>query len=246
MNQKKNADTLIFSDLHLGSPVCRAREFLTIITSYDFRRLILNGDIFDDLNFNRFNRLHWEVISYIRRLSNPERGIEVIWVLGNHDRGIGPVLSHLLGIKAHRQYIWEYKGGRYLALHGDQFDNFLYKHWLVSMVATFFYNIIQKIDRDDLRFSHLVKRRSKKWLRLSDSIAQSAVYYAKLEKARYVFCGHTHRAMMLDKDGVSYFNSGCWTDNPSNFIVIGDSGIELHECDLVCRDRINMAPDSDE
>jgi UDP-2,3-diacylglucosamine pyrophosphatase LpxH len=46
-------DTLIVSDLHLGSEISRARDALRLLRRERFRRLILLGDIFSDLNFRR-------------------------------------------------------------------------------------------------------------------------------------------------------------------------------------------------
>src|SRR6185312_7924089 len=82
------ADTLIISDLHLGSDVSRAREACQMIRNAVFHRLILLGDIFCDMNFGRLKKQHWHFLSMIRKLSNPKRGVEVVWVEGNHDRGL--------------------------------------------------------------------------------------------------------------------------------------------------------------
>ena len=46
-------DTLILSDLHLGADMSRAREALCVLKENRYRRLILLGDIFADLNFGR-------------------------------------------------------------------------------------------------------------------------------------------------------------------------------------------------
>src|SRR5947208_6850986 len=78
-------DTLILSDLHLGSEVSRAEEALRMLRANRFHRLILLGDIFSDLNFGRLTKPHWKFLSYIRKLSNPKRGVQVVWVEGNHD-----------------------------------------------------------------------------------------------------------------------------------------------------------------
>jgi hypothetical protein len=91
-------DTLILSDLHLGSEISRSAEALELLQSARFRRLILLGDIFADLNFRRLTKEHWEFLSHIRKLSNPRRRKEVVWVEGNHDHGLSEVMSHLVGI----------------------------------------------------------------------------------------------------------------------------------------------------
>ena len=75
-------DTLILSDLHLGSEISRAEQATRMLRENRFRRLILLGDIFSDLNFGRLTKPHWKFLGYIRKLSNPKRGIEVVWVEG--------------------------------------------------------------------------------------------------------------------------------------------------------------------
>src|SRR5579864_7736888 len=101
------ADTIILSDLHLGSEVSRASDALRMLKSASFSRLILLGDIFSDLNFRRLKKEHWQFLGYIRKLSNPKREIEVIWVEGNHDYGLTQVMSHLVGVRVYREYAWE-------------------------------------------------------------------------------------------------------------------------------------------
>ena len=44
-------DTIILSDIHLGSEVSRAQDALDVLQAYSYRRLVLLGDIFSDLNF---------------------------------------------------------------------------------------------------------------------------------------------------------------------------------------------------
>jgi hypothetical protein len=49
--QAPTLDTLLLSDIHLGSDISRARDAVALLQSCNFRRLILLGDIFSDLNF---------------------------------------------------------------------------------------------------------------------------------------------------------------------------------------------------
>src|SRR5215467_5572416 len=122
--QAESLDTVIISDLHLGSDISRAAEALDFLRSITFKRLILLGDIFSDLNFRRLTKEHWKFLGYIRKLSNPRHGIEVVWVEGNHDHGLAEVMSHLVGIPVYQEYAWRYGGKRHLAIHGHQFDSF--------------------------------------------------------------------------------------------------------------------------
>ncbi|MEK7549122.1 MAG: UDP-2,3-diacylglucosamine diphosphatase [Patescibacteria group bacterium] len=219
-------DTIIVSDVHLGSKVSRAKELLNVLKNHSFDRLILLGDIFDDLNFSDLEKDHWELLSYIQELSNPKCDIEIIWVLGNHDELIFKVISHFIGIKVTQEYVWKYKNEKYLAIHGHQFDRFLADNKLISDIASSIYIILQRLN---LNFSRFIKRASKKWLRLSGKIAQGAARHALKKGIHYVFCGHTHRETAEIINGVNYFNVGCWTDIPSVFITIGEDGIKIHK-----------------
>src|ERR1700748_3272570 len=117
-------ETVIISDLQLGSEVSRAGDALAFLQSIGFKRLILLGDIFADLNFRRLTKEHWKFLGYIRKLSNPKHGVEVVWVEGNHDHGLTEVMSHLVGIPVYQEYAWTYADKRHLAIHGHQFDGF--------------------------------------------------------------------------------------------------------------------------
>lgn len=224
-------DTIIVSDIHLGSDVSRSSRLLELLRSCTYHRLILNGDVFDDLNFNRLSKDDWKFLSYIRRMSNPRRGVDVVWVVGNHDGGVAEILSHLLGVPVHEEYLWESHGRRHLAIHGHQFDKWINDHVIVTAVASWLYLLLQKMDPEH-RMSRWVKRTSKKWLRLSDKVGHDAAAYGrKQHEADVVFCGHTHHATETTIDGVRYFNSGCWTDKPSQYIMIDLQGeICLQEC----------------
>src|SRR5437588_3013742 len=111
-------NTLVLSDLHLGAETSHAREATCVLKQNQLRRLILLGDIFADLNFARLTKEHWKFLGYIRKLSNPKRNVEVIWVEGNHDHGLTNIMSHLVGVRVYQDYVWQYDGLRLIGLHG--------------------------------------------------------------------------------------------------------------------------------
>jgi len=217
-------DTLIISDIHLGSKVSRPVQVKEMLESYRFKRLILLGDIFDDLNFTRLNKEHWNLLSYIRKLSNPEKNIEVVWVEGNHDEGLIDIMSHLIGIKVYSEYLWNHKGRNFLAIHGHQFDRFLNENVYISTISSYIYNKIQKFSKDKQTIPRFIKRKSKGWLRLSNKVADNAIEFAKRKKADYIICGHTHQKLFKKQSGIEYYNTGCWTDIPSSYITIDFEG----------------------
>ena len=230
-NKESAVHTLIISDTHLGSEVSRAEKALEILKKHKFSQLILLGDIFDDLNFNHLKRSHWEFLSYVHELADPKKKIKIVWVIGNHDILLQN-FSNFLGIEIVRKYEWTHKKEKYLAIHGHQFDSFLYKNPLISAIASFLYLLIQKLDSRKQKVSRFIKRKSKGWLRLSAQVARRATLYARWHRAKYVFCGHTHQAMkeISVKNNIEYYNSGCFTDIPSTYITTGEDGIQIHNC----------------
>ena len=222
-------DTIILSDLHLGSEVSRALDALCLLKHHYFERLILLGDIFCDLNFGRLKRDHWRLLSYIRKLSNPKRGIEVVWVEGNHDQGLSTLMSHLVGVKVYDEYAWEFGGRRHLAIHGHQFDRFLVNNALLSNLGAFVYLQLQKLDWERKRLVRLLDRANTRWLRLSRTVAEGALAQARLQGAQRVFCGHTHAAMQCEREGVEYYNTGCWVSARPTYITVGEEGVTIHE-----------------
>jgi UDP-2,3-diacylglucosamine pyrophosphatase LpxH len=222
-------DTLIISDLHLGSIVSRAEEARRMLQRKTFRRLILLGDIFCDLDFGRLKKEHWELLSYIRKLSNPRRMVEVVWVEGNHDRGLTEVMSHLVGINVYQEYQWHYASKRYLAIHGHQYDSFLVRNAALSAAGEWVYMRLQKLDSKSRLISRFLDRQNSKWMRLSPKVASGALAYASLRGADVVFCGHTHMAMQAERKGLRYFNSGCWTTEDPTYITVDELGVRLHD-----------------
>ncbi len=222
-------DTLILSDLHLGSEISRAEQATRMLQENRFRRLILLGDIFSDLNFGRLTKPHWKFLGYIRKLSNPKRGIEVVWVEGNHDRGLSNIMSHLVGVKVYEEYEWAFEGRRHLAIHGHQFDRFAVNNLLLSGLGTLVHLWLQKLDFKGKAFSRFLDRLNARWLRLSSKVAAGAMLHARMRQADRVFCGHTHKAEFREQDGVAYYNSGSWTDFPPTYLTIDSSGVSIHE-----------------
>jgi UDP-2,3-diacylglucosamine pyrophosphatase LpxH len=225
----ETVDTLLISDIHLGSVVSRAAEALDLLQSVNFKRLILLGDIFSDLDFSRLTSEHWKFLGAIRKLSNPKRRKEVIWVEGNHDMGLSNIMSHLVGVPVYKQFVWEYAGKRHLAIHGHQFDRFVVNNEFLSRVGEWWYYQLQKLDQKEKRFVRYLDRLNTRWLRLTDKVAHGALGYAKQGNAERVFCGHTHVAQNLSRDGVEYFNTGSWIDMKCTYITVCEKGVRIHE-----------------
>jgi UDP-2,3-diacylglucosamine pyrophosphatase LpxH len=224
-------NTIIISDLHLGSKMSRAEPALQMLKGTSFNRLIFLGDIFSDLNFRRLKKEHWQFLSYIRKLSNPKRGVEVVWVEGNHDHGLSELMSHLVGVEVYQEYAWEYRGLRHLAIHGHQFDLFVVNNRLVSNVLTALHLALQKLAFGEQRLVRFIDKFDSKWLRLSSKVMDGALAHARVRNAQRVFCGHTHEALHAERDGIEYFNSGSWTQLNATYITIDEGDVAIREYD---------------
>ena len=222
-------NTLILSDLHLGAETSHAREATRVLKEKSFQRLILLGDIFADLNFARLTKDHWKFLSYIRKLSNPKRNIEVVWVEGNHDHGLTNIMSHLVGVRVYQRYAWRYDGLRHIAIHGHQFDGFQVNNLRFSRLGTALYLRLQKLDFKSKPIARLIDRLNTRWLRMSSKVSAGALQYARQHDADRMFCGHTHEAVHVEQDGIHYYNSGGWVDSHLTYLTIDEQGVQIHE-----------------
>jgi UDP-2,3-diacylglucosamine pyrophosphatase LpxH len=222
-------DAVILSDLHLGSGNSQAKrvcEFLDRIVEGELltARLILNGDVFDSIDFRRLNKNHWKVLSLLRKLSDQ---IEIVWLAGNHD-GSAEIVSHLLGVAVEEEYVLESGGQQVLILHGHVFDEFIQSYPWMTWLADAIYRVLQLVDRTH-RFAKMAKHGSKTFLRSASKIATRAVEMAKRRGCSAVCCGHTHAAVALTDQPIPYFNSGCWTELPCNYLTVEAGAVRLHE-----------------
>ena len=220
-------DAVVISDVHLGSDNCQAKylvHFLESLRNRDLstRRLILNGDVFDSIDFRRLKKHHWKILSAIRKVAN---SMEVIWINGNHD-GPAEIVSHLLGVECADEIVIESGGRRILFLHGHRFDEFITRYPVITWFADRVYNLLQRIDKSH-HFAKLAKRKSKTFLRCAEKIEADAIRYALKKGCDAVCCGHTHHPVAKTDGPIQYFNSGCWTEKPCHYLTVEEGVIEL-------------------
>jgi UDP-2,3-diacylglucosamine pyrophosphatase LpxH len=219
-------DSIIISDIHLGSDVCQAKKLISFFASIEngtnpTKSIILNGDLFDSWDFRKLKKSHWKVLSCIRKLAEK---ISIIWVAGNHD-GPAEVISHLLGVDFLEEYIFESGGKKILVLHGDRFDSVISNQPILVFFADKIYKLIQKIDKS-FYLAKLAKRSSKTFMRNAEIIEKKSIEYMKKIGCNIVCCGHVHYAN--SKPHTGYHNSGSWTELPCNYLTVKDGVINLH------------------
>jgi UDP-2,3-diacylglucosamine pyrophosphatase LpxH len=217
----KLVNTILFSDVHLGSPLARAYELLNALKEYHFKKLIIVGDMFEDLNFKHLTSTHWELLEHIGKVSR--RGVEVVWIEGNHDSKFMEFMSHMIGIPARNEYYWEVNGRKFVALHGHQFDNFLSGNPFLGRLFASAYSLFQRSVTSHF-IGFLSDKIADKWQRLSAQVAEMATTYAKKRNCDVIICGHTHFVDNIRKDGVEYYNLGSWNSKPSYLLAVEDTG----------------------
>lgn len=217
----KNVNTVLFSDVHLGSPMSRAYDLLAALKDISFKKLVIVGDMFEDLNFKRLTTTHWELLSHIGRISR--RGVEVVWLQGNHDGLFYNFMSHLLDIPVREEYKWELGGKKFLALHGHQFDSFLSADRFIGRVLGGFYTWLQRIVSSHT-FDFVMNKLADRWQRLTPQVAEQAILHAKRKHVDAVICGHTHFVYNIKQNGIEYFNLGAWNNRPSYLLLVENDG----------------------
>lgn len=131
----------------------------------------------------------------------------------------------------YQEYVWEFDGIRHVAIHGHQFDRFLTRNLVLSRFLSWLHLGLQKISFGKKRMIGFLERFDTARLRLSATVAAGALAHGKSKKAQRVFCGHTHEALSLRRDGVEYFNTGSWTQDYATYVAID------HQCVRVLEHR---------
>jgi UDP-2,3-diacylglucosamine pyrophosphatase LpxH len=221
--------TIILSDIHLGIRESKAEEVVKFLNTNTAETIILNGDIVDFWALKRGSKWKPKHSACMKKFfSLANKGVDVIWVRGNHDDFLDqflPMESKFNGIKIvnDTEHIG-INGKKYLVLHGDIFDIFITKMGWLAKIGSIGYDLA-------LWFNHWYnewrKYRNLPYLSVSkmikDSVKQAVKFVTDFEdyitgtakKSGYdgVICGHIHQPEIKMVDGIEYLNSGDWVEN---------------------------------
>lgn len=203
-------ETIIISDLHLGSKSCYVDSIISFLKNIPTtNRLILNGDVIESIEC-RLLPGHWEVLHILQSLN--KKGIEVVWVKGNHDISAESI-AKLINITFQKEYIFEINNKKYLCMHGHQWDIFT-EYPICTWMADKFYYYSKQIN---LELSRKLKSKTKVWALCCENVKWGICKLKSQKNIDWAFCGHTHIAE-IDHD-LRYANSGSWTEE-CNWISI--------------------------
>lgn len=236
--------SIFVSDVHLGTRDCKADLLNNFLKHNDCDTLYLVGDIIDGWRMQQ-NRLRWRQShsNVIRRvLGCAKRGTRVIYVAGNHDEFLRPMIP--MGISFGRVEICNQAehlgadGRRYLVTHGDLFDGITgLAPWLASLgdwaydavlwLNTRFNYIRHRMGFGYWSLSGYLKHRVKKAVDFIFQFEHNLAAYCKKRGFDGVICGHIHHAEIRDIDGITYMNDGDWVESCTALVEHHDGGWEL-------------------
>ena len=212
-------DTYIVSDLHLGSVYFRHESFLRFLREMpEGVRLVLNGDTIDDPG----DPLPAEHEQVLRRLVEESSRRPVVFVYGNHDDGFGLDQPGRIEF-VHRLTVDD----RLLVVHGDKLDGVMPRHpWFIAVFRRF-HRLRVLLGLEDVHVAHYAKSWGFLYRVLNEHVARGALAAARAEGLEAITCGHTHAAMVLDRDGRRYLNTGAWTEEPHHYVAVSGGRIDL-------------------
>lgn len=199
------------SDTHLSLPESTAALVLYFRENNDAGAWFWPGDIADLWVLTLFRK--WYGPDEIRLVHT---ALGDLPVAGNHD----DLLAKTGLLPTERLYVSPVTGKRFIVVHGAQFDNFITRHLIMSILATWAnlaamlvidppVNWLRKRLGHNGHWSlagavkHLLRRGS-----YLEKVKSRALLLAKTRGVDGVIFGHTHEASVSTQDGILVVNTG--------------------------------------
>lgn len=239
--ESRHYRSVFISDIHLGTPGCRADDLLNFLKVTACEQLYLVGDIVDGWQLRRrwyWPQAHNDVVQKILRRAR--KGCRVVFVPGNHDEfARGFVGHHFGGVEVVSEAVHETADGKRIwVIHGDLFDGVVqYAKWLAYLGDTL-YELALRLNRhlNHLRakfglpywsLSAYLKLKVKKAVNFINRFEEAVAHEARKRGYQGVVCGHIHHAEIRDIDGVLYCNDGDWVESLTALVEHADGRLEV-------------------
>jgi len=246
MTNNNQYKSIFLSDIHLGFKGCQNEKLESFLSSVKCESLYLVGDIIDF--WSMADNFYWpeehqRVLNIFE--TKHQEGTKVFYISGNHDDPLRDKnLINELKSKdnTHKKIIelldkFEHKEkhdfvskkyGKFLILHGDQYDVVTSNAKWLSKFGGLLYDLLIYINRP---LSKYLKNLTKK-------IVSGASGFQKLvkkecEEGDYdgLLCGHNHRPEILKFKTHIYMNTGDWVESCSAIVEEIDGTIKLIKID---------------
>ena len=233
--------TILLSDIHLGTPGCRALQLLDFLSQHEAETYYLVGDIFDGWRLKR--GWHWpqdhnDVVQLL--LAKAQAGAKIVFIPGNHDEVMRRYQgTHFGGIEVTQkaEFVTADKR-RFLVTHGDQFDAVVVNAKWLAHLGDRAYEFMLWLNIWLNRARTLLGRpywSLANWAKLQ--VKQAVNYISEYEKVLCdeakrggydgIVCGHIHSAAMRTLNGIEYVNTGDWVESCTAVVERNDGTLEL-------------------
>jgi UDP-2,3-diacylglucosamine pyrophosphatase LpxH len=219
--------TIWVSDIHLGTPGCKAEFLLDFLKWTESDTLYLVGDILDGWQLRKgwhWPQSHNDVVQKILRKAR--KGTRVVYIPGNHDEFVRDYLDHSFGDieLLHEAVHRTVDGKRLLVTHGDLFDAVVQRARWLALLGDQLYTLILALNhwfnraRARLGFgywslSQYLKHRAKSAVAFITDFELALVREARRRGFDGVVCGHIHKAEIRMVDDMLYCNDGDWVES---------------------------------
>lgn len=234
--------TLFFSDLHLGCPYARVEPFLKLLNQHEPQYIYIVGDFIDGWRLRK--HWHWEpvynaILSRLFEMS--QAGTQIFYTPGNHDDFLRSFRFKFDFVEIADQFIHHCPNGRrILVTHGDKFDQVEKKAKWISVLGSFLYDSIcwadERINRWRRHYqlsrwpiAATIKRSVKSAVKFVSDFEDTLMLHAQSLKCQGVICGHIHTPIVVEKHGVTYYNTGDWIENSTALLEFEDGRYEIVE-----------------
>jgi UDP-2,3-diacylglucosamine pyrophosphatase LpxH len=247
--------SIFISDIHLGTPGCRADALLDFLRCTHSDWLFLVGDIIDGWQLRRrwyWPQAHNDVVQKLLRKAR--KGTRVVFVPGNHDEFARRYVEHNFGgIDVAEDWIHTTADGRRLwVTHGDLFDGVIQCARWLAFVGDSLYSFALRLNRhlNSLRarlglpywsLSQYLKLKVKRAVSYVGDFEAAVAREARQRGVHGVVCGHIHHAELRQIDGVLYANDGDWVESLTALVEHHDGRLEIVRWADVMRERRTAA-----
>jgi UDP-2,3-diacylglucosamine pyrophosphatase LpxH len=243
--------SVFISDIHLGTPGCRADALLDFLRHVQCEQLFLVGDIVDGWQLKRrwyWPQAHNDVVQKLLRAAR--KGTRVVFIPGNHDEFARRYLGQQFGgIEVLEDCVHRTADGRrFWVIHGDLFDGVVQCASWLAHVGDRAYEFTLRLNRhlNSLRarlglpywsLSRYLKLKVKRAVSFIGDFEAAVAREARKRGLDGVICGHIHHAELREVDGITYANDGDWVESLTALVEHADGRLEIIDWSQVLRRR---------
>lgn len=239
--ERRRVRALFLSDVHLGMRAICIRQLMDFLRHIEAETIYLVGDIVDGWKLQKSWRWPPEYNELVQiLLEKAIAGARVIYLPGNHDEFLREYLGTYFGEieLVDRVVHTGAGGGKYLVIHGDQFDVVVGQFPRLSQFGHWAYNLALRINvpinwarrRLGLKYWSLsawAKAKVKNSSSIKVRFEEALVREARESGVDGVICGHIHFADMREIGGIEYLNCGDWVESCTAIVEEFDGRFEL-------------------